>query len=127
MSYRGVGAGPGPTKTYKIDAPFPWGKDTEIVVPVQAMVDDSWAALSPHIDELEAKLIQDGEDEMSVYGPVAVKNIMDTIVLPRMNTELEQAVAEFDVVKEDALKTLVAVGATLVVAIGVAAWWIKKG
>lgn len=127
MSYHGVGAGPGPTKTYKVDMPFPWGKDTEVVVPVQQMVDDTWAALAPHIDELEAKLIQDSEDEMSIYGPVAAKKIIDTVVMPAVNNELEQAVAEFDILKEDAVKALVAVGATIVIAIGVSAWWVKKG
>ena len=30
MSYHGLGAGPGPTETYYVDMPFPWGENTEL-------------------------------------------------------------------------------------------------
>lgn len=127
MSYHGVGAGPGPTKTYKVDMPFPWGKDTEVVVPVQAMVDDTWAALAPHIDALEAKLIQDAEDEAAIYGPEATRKIMNQVVLPSVDKQMQEAFAELDVMKEDAVKALIYVGATMVLAVGFSAWWVKKG
>jgi hypothetical protein len=128
MSYHGgVGAGPGPSKTYKVDAPFPWGKDTEVTVPVQAMVDDTWAALAPHIDELEARLINDMEDEVSLYAPRVVKQLMDEVVRPEIAKQMEVAFAEVGMVKDDVVKKTVGVAVGLAVAIGLAAWYIKKG
>lgn len=127
MTYRAVGAGPGPVKTYKVDAPFPWGDNTEIKIPVQAMVDDAWAAAYPHILDLENKLIQDGEDEVNLYAPEAVRKVMKDVVMPSVNTELESVFAQVDVMKEDALKAALAIAGILVVAVGVSAWWVKKG
>lgn len=127
MSYHGVGAGPGPVEKYKVDAPWPWGDNTEIAVPVQEMVNDAWNAARPHVDELEAKLIDDMENEAALYAPKLVKNIMDTIVLPDINNELEVAMAELDVMKSDVVQTLVAVGASLAIVAGIGAWWLKKG
>lgn len=127
MTIRAMGAGPGPVKSYKVDMPFPWGKDTEVVVPVQQMVDDTWLSLAPHIDELEARLVTDMENEANQYGPVLVKNLMDTVVLPRVQTDMEEAFAEFEMLKNDAMKTVVLVGATLLLGVGFAAWWVKKG
>jgi hypothetical protein len=45
--YRAVGAGPGDTKTYLVDLPLPWGRDTEVTLPMQALVDDAWTAMEP--------------------------------------------------------------------------------
>ncbi len=41
MSYHGLGAGPGPTERYYLDMPFPWGQDTEVVLPVRAITADA--------------------------------------------------------------------------------------
>lgn len=127
MTYHPVGAGPGPVEKYKVDAPWPWGDDTEIALPVAEIINDAWTALRPRLDELENKLVEDMENELSLYGPRLVKNVMDTVVLPRLRNEMEVAFAELDIVKTDVTKTLVAVGASLVIAVGVGAWWLKKG
>jgi len=127
MTYRSMGAGPGPVKKYSIDMPFPWGKDTEVVVPIDEMVGDTWAALSPHIDQLEAKMIQDMEDEMNLYAPRLVKQIMDESVRPELNRQAEVAMAEFDVMKMDVVKAVAIVGVTVVLAMGIGSWWVKKG
>jgi hypothetical protein len=127
MTYRPVGAGPGPVEKYKVDAPWPWGDNTEIALPIQELVSDAWAAAKPRMDELEAKLIDDMENEMSLYGPRLVKDIMDNVVTPEMNKELEVAMAELDVMKTDVTRTLFAVGTSLVIAVGLGAWWLKKG
>ena len=58
-------------------------------MPVQARVDDAWAAVSPHIDALETILIGDAEDEATYYGPIAAKKVLDTVVTPYLNTELQ--------------------------------------
>jgi len=127
MSYRGVGAGPGPVEKYKVDAPFPWGDDTEITLPIQELVNDAWSAVTPRINELEAKLIEDMENEASLYAPRIVKQVMDSVVTPEMNRQMEVAFAELDMMETDALKALIAVGASMVLAVGLAAWWVKKG
>lgn len=41
MSYHGLGAGPGPSEAYYLDMPFPWGDDTEVVLPLRAMTTDA--------------------------------------------------------------------------------------
>ncbi len=127
MSYRGVGAGPGPVEKYKVDAPFPWGDDTEITLPIQELVNDAWSAVTPRINELEAQLIEDMENEASLYAPRLVKQVMDSVVTPEMNRQMEVAFAELDMMETDALKALIAVGASMVLAVGLAAWWVKKG
>jgi hypothetical protein len=127
VSYHPVGAGPGPVEKYKVDAPWPWGDDTEIALPVQEMINDAWAAAVPRINELESKLIDDMENELTLYGPKLAKDVMDNVVMPRMRSELEVAFAEIDMMKDDVSKTLIAVGGMLVLAVGVGAWWLKKG
>lgn len=48
--YRAVGAGPGETRTYQVDLPLPWGRDTDVTLPIQALVDDAWLAMEPNMD-----------------------------------------------------------------------------
>ena len=43
----GLGAGPGPTTTYLVDLPLPWGKDTEVTLPMDQLVADAWASMEP--------------------------------------------------------------------------------
>jgi hypothetical protein len=47
VSFGGLGAGPGPTTTYYVDLPLPWGKDTEITLPMDQLVADAWASMEP--------------------------------------------------------------------------------
>jgi len=54
-STRGLGAGPGPTATYYVDLPLPWGRDTEIALPMEQLTADAWVALSPKMDQTIAK------------------------------------------------------------------------
>jgi len=128
MSYHaGVGAGPGPVAKYKVDAPWPWGDDTEIAIPVQQMVTDAWTALQPKLDALENQLVTDIETEVSLYAPKLAKDLIDNIVLPELSKELEVTFAELDMMKTDVTRTVVIVGATMVLALGFGAWWVKKG
>jgi hypothetical protein len=48
--YRAVGAGPGDTRTYLVDLPLPWGRDTEVTLPIQALVDDAWTSMEPNVN-----------------------------------------------------------------------------
>lgn len=47
VSFGGLGAGPGATITYLVDLPLPWGRDTEVTLPMDQLVADSWAAMEP--------------------------------------------------------------------------------
>jgi hypothetical protein len=127
MTYRAVGAGPGPVQKYKVDAPWPWGDNTEIALPVDALVSDAWTAAQPKLTALENQLVEDMENEATLFVPKLVKQVMDDTIMPEFKSEMEVAFAELDLMKVDALKTLVAVGATIAVAVGLAAWWVKKG
>jgi hypothetical protein len=127
LSYHGVGAGPGPVKTYKVDAPFPWGVNTEIKIPVQQMADDSYAAVLPHILELEGRLIADVEDEMARVVPDMVQRVINENVRPELAKQMEIAFAKVDIAKDDAIKAAVGIAAGLALAIGLSAWWVKKG
>jgi hypothetical protein len=127
MSYHGVGAGPGPVKTYKVDAPFPWGENTEIKIPVQQMADDSYAAVLPHILELEGMLINDVEDEMARVVPDLVQKVIEQKIRPELAKQMEIAFAKVDIVKDDAVKSAVKIAAGIAIAIGIGAWWVKRG
>lgn len=45
-----LGAGPGPTQTFDVDLPLPWGKDTPVTLPVQALADSFGTAMQPRLD-----------------------------------------------------------------------------
>jgi hypothetical protein len=47
--YYPMGAGPGEVVTYRVDLPLPWGRDTEVTLPIQALVDDAWVAMEPNL------------------------------------------------------------------------------
>lgn len=46
-----LGAGPGPARTYAIDAPLPWGANTPVTIPVDALATDFANALQPRVDQ----------------------------------------------------------------------------
>jgi hypothetical protein len=127
VSYHGVGAGPGPVKTYKVDAPWPWGENTEIKIPVQQMADDSYAAILPHILELEGMLINDVEGEMARVVPDMVQTVIEKNVRPELAKQMEIAFAKVDIAKDDAIKSATWIAAGVALTIGLSAWWIKRG
>lgn len=126
MTYRAMGAGPGPVKTYKIDAPFPWGSDTEITLPVDAMVADTWTALQPRLDALETKLVQDMEMEMDIYAPQLIKELMDEVVRPEISKQMEIGFAQVGLIENDALKAALAIAGMVMLSVGIAAYWVKS-
>lgn len=52
---RGLGAGPGPTATYYVDLPLPWGKNTEITLPMEQLMNDAWASMEPNANAAIAR------------------------------------------------------------------------
>ena len=53
--YGALGAGPGETVTYLVDLPLPWGRDTELTLPIDALVEDAWVSVEPAMNRAIAK------------------------------------------------------------------------
>lgn len=53
--YYPMGAGPGDSVTYRVDLPLPWGRDTEVTLPIQSLVDDAWVAMEPNVSAAISK------------------------------------------------------------------------
>lgn len=47
----GLGAGPGPGRTYGVDMPLPWGANTPVTLPVEALANDFANAIQPRVDQ----------------------------------------------------------------------------
>jgi hypothetical protein len=50
MIGQGLGAGPGEVVTYRVDLPYPWGDDSEITLPIEALVNDAWTVTEPRVN-----------------------------------------------------------------------------
>lgn len=48
--YRAVGAGPGPTVTYQVDMPWPGGRNSDVTIPIDALMADVWASAEPNVN-----------------------------------------------------------------------------
>lgn len=155
MSYRGLGATrpawcpptslrKGQTDPceipYEMDLPI-FGKQT-FRLPIPAMTNDAmnqvqarlpqvldatlpvaYEKVLPYVNSLKADLVRDIE----FLGPRLAQDLMDDVVLPELELQKENIVAQANVLKDEALITAVAVGGMVVIAVGAAAWWIKKG
>jgi len=57
-----LGAGPGATKTYQVDLPFPWGDNTSVTLPVQQLsydfADAAWPVLYSRVEHALPELYQ---------------------------------------------------------------------
>ena len=51
----GLGAGPGEIVTYRVDLPLPWGRDTEVTLPMEAIMNDAWTAVEPNVSAAIAR------------------------------------------------------------------------
>lgn len=70
-----LAAGPGPVITYKVDMPFPWGDDTEVTLPVKAMIDDAANEATQHLPEIEDYLVTRLRAWLPTVGPEAIKSV----------------------------------------------------
>lgn len=113
MSYHGLGAGPGPVETYRVDLPLPWGDDTEIKLPIHALTQDALRAVQQ--SDTAALIPWDSIDRrIQASLPVWVEQLEEEID-PYVNEVI------------DRLTTRVVVIATSFVGVSVlAAWWLKK-
>lgn len=63
MSYQAIGtaalgAGPGPTRKYLVDLPFPWGDNTAVTIPMKQLVTD--AVQEVPLDALAVQFVEAG-------------------------------------------------------------------
>lgn len=72
---RWLAARPAPTRTYRVDAPFPWGDDTEITLPVQAMITDAANEATQHLPEIEDYLVTRLRAWLPTIGPEAIRSL----------------------------------------------------
>jgi hypothetical protein len=63
-----LGAGPGITRTYYVDLPFPWGDDTPVTLPMQQMVQDV-------IFEARLQIPEVSREVAEVVLPIAVDRV----------------------------------------------------
>lgn len=113
MTYHGVGAGPGPVETYRVDMPFPWGADTEIKLPVEALVQDAVRAVQ--------------KADVANIVPWDSLNQRVTASIPVWAQQLEQEIDPYVNEVISRLTWRVTAIATSLVGVSVlAAWWLKK-
>jgi hypothetical protein len=84
-----LGAGPGPVNTYRVDMPFPWGDDTEIKLPVQALVAD--AITAARLPELASTLVNQAIKEANLE---AIASGISRRLEARMPDLVERATTE---------------------------------
>jgi hypothetical protein len=110
-------------KTYKVDLPFPWGDDTEIKIPLDAIVKD--AAKSIPVSSLV-------ESAWGVARPLAQEEIP---ILMKMYFEpqfaraeyiVEQALKDVETTAASAVKHVYMAAGIIVIGVGVAFWWSKR-
>ncbi len=123
MSYHGIGAGPGPIKTYKVDLPFPWGADTEVKLPLDAIVKDAAKSIP-----MQA-LIQAAWAEASPLAQQELPLLMNTYLEPKFNQAeyiVNQALKDVDATASRAIKHVYIAAGLIVTGVAVALWWQKK-
>jgi len=123
VSYRAIGVGPGPGTIYRFDLPFPWGDNTPVAIPIDQMVQDAWVTAKPLVDGL----INDIEMEAERIAPDIARKVIVEAVQPAMEAELTAAIAQAEVLRDEALKALLAASGMIVIAVGLAAYWVRRG
>ena len=123
MSYHSLGAGPGPVRTYKVDLPVPWGDDTEIKIPLDAMVKDAAKAIPV------ASLVQSawGEARPLLQGEAGL--LITTYLEPKFAQAeyiVNQALKDVETQTASAVKHVYVAAGIIVVGVGLAFWWSKR-
>lgn len=125
MSYRmtGLGAGPGPVRTYKVDLPFPWGDDTAIKLPLDAMVKDAVAAIP--MKTLVAAAMAEAVPLVNEQVPQLIATYIDP-KLGQAEYIINQTLKDVETTADKAVKHIYIAAALIVAGVGVAAWWSKR-
>ena len=123
MSYHSLGAGPGPVKTYKVDLPFPWGDDTEIKIPLDAIVKD--AAKSIPV----SALVQSAGGTALPLAQEDLPILMKTYLEPKFAQAeyiVNQALKDVEQTAASAVKHVYIAAGLIVAGVALALWWSKR-
>lgn len=123
MSYHALGAGPGPIKTYKVDLPFPWGADTEVKVPLDAIVKDAAKSIP-----MKA-LMQAAWAEALPLAQQDLPILMTTYLEPKFGQAeyiVNQALKDVEATANKAVKHVYIAAGLIVTGVAVALWWNKR-
>lgn len=127
MSYhRSLGAGPGPTKTYLVDLPFPWGDNTKVVVPLQQVINDAIQAIP--VQQLAVQLVDYAWPEAKHLAETDLPQIIDDVTSAKWGEAkytINQAISDVnDIAKKATVHVYIAAGLTV---LGIALiLWRKK-
>jgi hypothetical protein len=120
---------------YSVDIPIV-GR-TEVGVPVSQMVDDAIASavkrlpaylptvmaqMQPYIAALEEDVVKTIEYEADYLAD----ELLQTKVDPRVTTVVADVTAQAQALKNEILVTLAAIGASMLIGVGVSAWWLNR-
>lgn len=123
MSYHGIGAGPGPVKTYKVDLPFPWGDDTPISLPLDALVKDAAKSIP-----MKA-LIQAAWSEAMPLAQQELPILLSTYLEPKFGQAeyiVNQALKDVEDTANKAVRHVYIAAGLIVTGVAVALWWSKR-
>lgn len=123
MSYHGLGAGPGPIKTYKVDLPFPWGADTEVKLPLDAIVKDAVQSIPVQ------QLVQSAWGAALPLAQEDLPILLKTYLEPKFGQAeyiVNQALKDVEATADRAVKHVYIAAGLIVTGVAVALWWSKK-
>lgn len=118
-----LGAGPGPTKTYLVDLPFPWGDDTKVTVPMDAIVKD--AIKSVPIKEL----VESAWGDILPLAEQDLPPMLDTFIGPKWSQAeyiVNRAIADVDEIAARATKHVYIAAALIVAGVAFVSWRMNK-
>lgn len=117
LEWNQLGAGPGLTRTYYVDLPWPWGENTEVVVPMQQIVSDV-------LFEAELKLPELSREVAEAVLPIAVERVNREI--PNWTRALiAQAEPAAQKKINELSRRVYLLGAVLVAGIGYVIWKVR--
>jgi hypothetical protein len=123
---------------YSFDLPLV-GK-TEFGLPIPAMTNDAlltvqkqlpqvldeslpvvYQKLAPYLADLKAGTFAD----LEYFVPELLDDVMKKQILPELERQKDNIIAETEMIRDEALKTALALTGMVVVAMGVGFWWLK--
>ncbi len=124
---------------YSVDIPI-IGR-TDVGVPINRMVNDAMQSatqqlpaylpifmqqVQPYIDSTVAAIEADAVKTIEYEVNYLTRELMTKQVDPRVTALVDEVTAEANALKDEVLKTLMILGATILLGVGVSAWWINR-
>jgi hypothetical protein len=115
---------------YSFDLPLVG--ETEFGLPIPAITNDAintvkqqmpelYRSMQPYIEDVKASAFAD----LEYFVPELVGDVIDAEIMPIVEREKENIQARAEMLVGDTLKVAFVMTATVVAAVGIAAWWVK--